>query len=94
MAEASGLPHLDAANPDKGPTTGGTFVTLTGELLQHVNDVTFSGNKASNVKAVDPSKVTCISPPGSLGLSEVIAENDAGEKSNHVDFTYIEPPPK
>jgi IPT/TIG domain/FG-GAP repeat len=82
-------PTIEALAPDKGPTSGGTSVTITGEHLANATAVRFGESEAAIVARTSPKSITVVSPPGA-GSVEVVAENAAGhsaENSGDV-FTY------
>lgn len=56
-------PIVDSVNPAEGPSSGGTTVTLTGELLGEVDEVTFGG-KPAQITAQSETSLTVTSPPG------------------------------
>lgn len=86
----TGTCTLLSINPNNGPVYGGTLVTITGALLQHVVVVTFGGAPARSLKIENAGEVTCITPPGAPGTCEVYAYDDMGNKSNPLTFTYNE----
>ncbi|MHC0429916.1 IPT/TIG domain-containing protein [Streptomyces sp. O3] len=82
-------PHLTSISPDSGPDSGGTQVTLTGSRLQHVDQVTFAGAAATDVRVQSSVTVTCLTPSGSTGTAKVVVHAD-GTPSNEIDFHYTE----
>jgi YVTN family beta-propeller protein len=65
-------PSVTAIAPDRGPSSGGTTVTLTGSRLTGTTAVTFDGTPASGVTVVDDTTVTATAPAhtaGTVGVS-------------------------
>jgi hypothetical protein len=99
-----GNPKIDSITPDSGPATGGTEVTVTGENLGCVTNVSFGGvdgEDATNQEALldcgSTSTVTVTTPPGTVGtaavaLSTVESDTSAGVSPASATFTYTQPP--
>jgi pro-kumamolisin-like protein/IPT/TIG domain-containing protein/List-Bact-rpt repeat protein len=71
-----GDPKIDSITPAKGPASGSTAVTITGENLGCVTGVYFgkvAAKKVSSVRALldcgSTTRVTAVSPPGKKGKS-------------------------
>ena len=80
-----GDPKIDSITPAKGPSSGGTLVTITGENLGCVSAVFFGNAVASKVRNAEAlldcgstTRVTVVAPPGKTG------------KSAHVTLTTLE----
>jgi hypothetical protein len=98
-----GDPKIDAITPSSGPANGGTEVTITGENLGCVTNVTF-GNKtadsATNAEALldcgSTNTVTLTVPAGKVGPVAVSLETVESEAENRppatATFTYTKPP--
>jgi hypothetical protein len=98
-----GDPKIDSITPATGPANGGTPVTITGENLGCVTNVSFG-----NVAAVDATNaaalldcgstdtVTVTAPAGSVGtvsISLSTVESDAtGAPAAQTSFTYTKAP--
>lgn len=82
------IPHIDAIAPDRGPTTGQTFVTLVGTGLRLPPPAASIAIRFGQVLATDVrvrtdgagAIATCLTPPGEPGSADVRLENldDAG----------------
>jgi IPT/TIG domain len=81
-------PHLDSIDPTSGPITGGLPVHIYGSLLQHVDQVTFANNDATDVKVVDSGHITCKIPSGAEGPANVKAFAHGTPSDNDLVFTY------
>jgi hypothetical protein len=80
----SGPPKITKFSPAKGGK--GTKVTIHGSNFFGVSAVYFGGRKATSVKVVSSTEITCVAPKGSGKQKvKVIA---AGGTSNQVTFTY------
>lgn len=71
-----GLPAITKLSPSKGPTTGGTTVTIAGTNFTGAKEVRFGLNSAT-IKAVSPASIVVISPPG-RGTVHVSVTTPAG----------------
>lgn len=89
--EPPAAPVVDAISPTRGPTSGGTRVTITGARLAHATDVVFGETSAVAMQVVSDTQLVVESPPGSPGSVDVLVRNGAG-LSNPVAagrFTYL-----
>ena len=59
------VPTVTSVTPAKGPTAGGTAVTITGTGLAGDTAVTFGGSAATNVTVLSATQITA-SDPGSM----------------------------
>lgn len=84
-------PHLDDKNgimPPSGPAAGGQPVTLHGTGLAKVRRIVFGGEEATQVRAMNATTVTCMTPSNKHGACKVYAINEDEVESNRVTFTY------
>ncbi len=84
-------PSVEAVTPDKGPSTGGTTVTITGENLAEARAVRFGETEAASFSVTSNKSIVAVSPPGT-GSVEVTVETPIGlsESDASADqFTYI-----
>lgn len=75
-------PIFWALSPWKGPLTGGTVVTLTGDWFQAGATVTVGGTRATNVRVPDSSTLIFTTPPGIPGARDVVVTNPDGQSYN------------
>ncbi len=99
-----GNPKIDSITPSSGPATGGTAVTITGENLGCVTNVSFGGVAALNLTNAEAlldcgstNTVTVTAPPGRVAtvpvtLDTVESEASAGVPAAVGSFTYTQPP--
>lgn len=78
---------ITGIDPDHGPETGGTAITITGVGFTGATGVTIDGKPATDVVVVNDTTVTAVTPPGVVGPREVIVVLP-GEDSAPGDFTY------
>jgi len=71
-------PVVTSVTPGKGPTSGGTNVTITGSNFQLGAAVLF-GNLNGTVTAVTPTSITVTTPAHSGGPVDVIVRNPDGQ---------------
>jgi hypothetical protein len=84
-----GAPVLTDIVPDRGPETGGTTVTITGDDFTGTTSVTFDGVEAEDFTVVSDTEITAITPPGTPGIVDVIVTNGAGA-SAPLDFEFFD----
>ncbi|MHC5018853.1 MAG: IPT/TIG domain-containing protein [Planctomycetota bacterium] len=68
-------PTLSSVSPAAGPLAGGTTVTLTGTNFVAGATVTFGGNPATGVNVVSGTQITCATPAGTIGSTNVTVTN-------------------
>jgi hypothetical protein len=93
-------PRLTAIEPNHGPASGGTPVTISGEYLDGTAPnvatavaVSFGGTNAESVHVNSESSITAIAPPGTgtvnVQVSVATACNEGRvTSSNSLPFTY------
>lgn len=86
-------PTLSALSPSTGSTDGGLTVTLTGTNFYAGATVRFGANTAGAVVVTSATSLTCVSPPGTPGASQVSVTNVDSQTSGTQPFTYVAPPP-
>ncbi len=69
---------VDSIVPGKGPTPGGTAVTI-------------GGAAAGSIVVVDSGTITATTPAGALGFADVAVSNENGAGSLASGFEYFEP---
>ncbi|MCZ2108968.1 MAG: IPT/TIG domain-containing protein [Dehalococcoidia bacterium] len=86
----TGLPVVTAVTPTSGPTTGGTYVTVSGMGFSSAIGVTFGGIAATNMQVLSDTSITAQSPANPAGVVDVIVTNANGSSTaNTADqFTY------
>jgi hypothetical protein len=87
-------PNLTSVDPDQGPATGGTAVTLTGSDFTSLGTtaVTFDVTPATNVVVVSSSTITCTTPAHGPGQVDVTVTNDFGSHTLPNGFNYTSAP--
>ena len=87
----SGGAELFVVDPDTGSQAGGTFVRLLGAGFKAPVTVRFGGAKASHVTLVSSTLITCKTPPGEIGPSDVTVESDSGTTTLPQSYVYFNP---
>lgn len=83
------VPVITALTPDRGPTSGGNSVTITGSNLTFVNTVTFDGTPAAFTVLSD-TNIAATAPPGT-GTDQVSVTSPGGT-SPGLTYTYVAAP--
>lgn len=86
---APGAPVLTDLDPPRGPETGGTEVTITGDDFDDATAVTIDGVDVPFVVSPDGTEITVITPPHAPGVVDVVVTNPAGA-SAPLDFEYFD----
>jgi hypothetical protein len=86
---APGAPTISDIVPDRGPETGGTTVTITGEDFTGATAVTFDGIEATSFTVVSDTEITAVTPPHAPAIVDVIVTNAAGASAG-FDFEYFD----
>ncbi|MDX2377981.1 IPT/TIG domain-containing protein [Microbacterium sp. LRZ72] len=84
-----GAPVLSDIDPDRGPETGGTTVTITGVNFTDTESVTFGGDDATEFEVISDTEIEAVTPANEPGLVDVIVTNDIGDSAGY-DFEYFD----
>src|SRR5262245_65800146 len=74
-----GPPTVTNVNPNTGPTSGGTSVTITGTNFSGVTAVTFGSNAAGSFTVDSAAQITATSPAG-VGTVDVTVTTSSEER--------------
>lgn len=81
------IPTITNVDPATGDIAGGTKAVLTGTNFYDVTAVTFGG--AAAVFEVDsPTQITCTSPAGTAGLTDIVVTAVGGDSEATDNYTY------
>jgi hypothetical protein len=85
-------PSVTAVSPNRGPTGGGTSVTITGANLNGATGVSFGSTPASSVTLVSPTQITATSPAGSAGMIDITVTTPYGTSATGAadQFTFAD----
>lgn len=89
--EPQSEPVITAIEPDKGWTSGGTAVTITGKDFRQGAEVYFNGVPATDVIVVDYKTIMAVTPPGEKGKADVTVINTGANLGSFTlkdGFTY------
>ncbi|GAB3984884.1 IPT/TIG domain-containing protein [Plantactinospora veratri] len=83
-------PTITDVEPDQGPTSGGTTVTITGTGLTGATGVTFGGNLGTNL-VVNPAgtSLTVTTPAGAAGPVDVVVLLAGPDATAPDGFAYL-----
>jgi hypothetical protein len=85
------VPAVTSVSPNKGPTIGGTSVTISGNGFAQGATVTFGGIAATNIVIVNISTITASTPPNEIGSVNVVVANPNGQSGSLTKgFVYEE----
>ena len=86
-------PEIDSLDPQIGPASGGTVVTITGDNFTGATAVTFGGAAATNVTVVSDTVMTARSParsPGTVNVRVTSPDGTSTVNGASDDFEYLE----
>lgn len=95
LTDSTTIPVISSISPAAGPTTGGTFVTITGANFTGATSVTFGGLPCTSVSVVSSATITCVTPARTAGTVEVIITTPQGQNTTtgtQNDYTYTSGP--
>ena len=82
-------PAVTSITPTRGPSGGGTSVTIAGCNLTNATSVTFGTKAAASFHVNSDTSVTAVSPAGTGTVSVVVHDGSESSASNSAsDFTY------
>src|SRR5262245_15280244 len=93
-AQAQSVPPTVAnVNPNTGPTSGGTSVTITGTNFSGATVVRFGNNAAGSFTVNSATQITATSPAG-VGTVDVTVTTEGGTSATSTadQFTYVPAP--
>jgi hypothetical protein len=75
-------------DPDRGPETGGTVVTISGSNIGDATGVTFDGVAGTGVTRIDDDTITVIAPPHTPATVDVVVTGPGGV-TDPLPFEYF-----
>jgi hypothetical protein len=79
--------------PGRGPTAGGTTVTIRGSAFEPGARVTIDGAEALFCERLSASEIVCVTPAGDPGPADVVVTNPDGYSGTlPAGFVYVPPP--
>lgn len=88
-------PEIYSVDPDSGPKSGGTLVTIAGAnfTTSGDTDVSFGLFSATDVNVITSTSLTCVTPsPLFSGSVDVYLQNSNGNDTLVNGFTYVDDP--
>lgn len=88
-----GPPAVWAVDPPQGAIAGGTRVIVRGHGFPGGDDVDvhFAGNPARDVRVLDDRTISCLTPPGVVGLASVTVTGSSMVATHDKGFSYFDP---
>jgi hypothetical protein len=88
----SSAPTVSSINPNAGPVTGGTPVTITGTNFTAPATVTLGGAAATGVSVVSATTITATTPAHAAGIVDVAVTTGGSTASLANGYQYLVPP--
>lgn len=83
------LPTLNTVTPARGPSSGGTLITINGTNFFTSPTVLVNQTPATNVTRLSATRLTAVTPPGTPGIVRVsVANIDGQQASLSAAFAY------
>ncbi|MFT4279352.1 MAG: IPT/TIG domain-containing protein [Rhodopseudomonas sp.] len=83
---------VTAITPAVGPTSGGTFVTISGTNLTGATAVTIGGAAATGVTVVNATTITATTPAHAAGTVDVVVTTPGGTGTGTGLYSYVSSP--
>jgi hypothetical protein len=85
-------PTVTAVSPNRGPTAGGTLVTITGTNFNGATQVTFGGVAATSVTILSATQITASAPAESAATVDVRVTTPYGTSATGAadQYTYAD----
>jgi hypothetical protein len=85
-----GAPVVTGVSPNSGPTTGGTFVTITGSGFTGTSAVSFGGTAAGPFSVFSDTQIVATSPAHAAGTVDITVTTPVGTSatSSADRFTF------
>ncbi|MEU3989563.1 IPT/TIG domain-containing protein [Streptomyces platensis] len=84
-------PTISTINPNSGPASGGTVVTITGTNFSTTQSVTFGATPAP-FSVINDTTLSVVTPPGAVGATDVTVTTTGGSATTTAGFTYVAGP--
>lgn len=86
-------PLVDVVAPDEGSSDGGNVITIGGDHFSDGAVVLVGGAECLDVVVVSASEITCVTPPGEPGVTDVVVINPDGQEGVLPGgFGFLGPP--
>jgi alpha-tubulin suppressor-like RCC1 family protein len=94
LAFTEPVPAVSGVSPSRGPSAGGTKVTITGSSFEGASAVHFGANAATTFTVESPETISAVAPAGATGTVDVTVTTAAGTSPIGVAdrFSYVAPP--
>ena len=87
------LPTVTKVSPNKGPTGGGTSVTITGTNFTANATVDFGTTGATGITVSSATSITAIAPAGTGAVDVTVSTPGGASSTGSADkFSYVPPP--
>jgi hypothetical protein len=81
-------PSVSAVSPNRGPTAGGTTVTITGSNFNGATQVTFGGTSAASFTVVSATQITATAPAEAAATVDLVVTSPYGSSSTSSADQY------
>jgi alpha-tubulin suppressor-like RCC1 family protein len=94
LAYTEPVPAVSGISPSRGPTAGGTKVTITGSSFEGASSVHFGVSAATSVVVESADTISAVAPAGAPGTVDVTVTTAAGTSPTGTAdrFSYVAAP--
>ena len=85
-------PTITGINPNSGPTTGGTSITITGTGFEDGATLSIGSGTAASVNVINDTTITAVTPSGTAGAVDVVVTTSGGSGTLAGGYTYVAAP--
>ncbi|MDR1197191.1 MAG: IPT/TIG domain-containing protein [Candidatus Nomurabacteria bacterium] len=85
-------PGISQVVPNKGPTTGGTAIALTGTGFNGVTSVKIGDKDCASFNVVSDVVIDCVTPDSNAGTYNITLTKPEGSVTGIDLYTYVTPP--
>jgi hypothetical protein len=87
-----GAPQVTSVTPNKGTTSGGTAVTISGQDFAGAVTVLFDADPANDVSVVNNTTITCSTPAHPAAVVDVSVSGPGGTGTGTGAYEYVTSP--
>ena len=88
------VPRLTGMSTTRGPTSGGTSITITGTGFTGATSVNFAGTPDTGITVTGDTSITVPTPPSAAGTDDVTVTGPGGTSADNAafQFTFVPAP--
>ena len=92
VVNPAAAPTVTAISPSSGYAAGGTSVDITGTNFANGSTVTIGGAACTNVSVVSATRISCVTPAGTVGSGSVVVTSAGASNAANALYSYTANP--